>query len=88
MSYSYNKESFELLRDVMNAVREAKCIDFIKTFDSEKGFLFSKDPKLSIIKTYLKQSNHSPYSLAFTLRECQHFLNNPSEWKALEEQFA
>ena len=76
-----NKHHYEMITDLMNAIKIAECESWVKNFDDEKnGFMFSRHPNMKKICEHMKYDGHSGASFGFTMRQCQYYINNPKEW--------
>lgn len=73
--------NFEMILDVMNAIRIAECEEWVKNFDDPNtGFMFCSHPNMEKINNNIKTS-HSGASYACTMRNCQYFLSHMDEWE-------
>jgi hypothetical protein len=69
---SYEMGSYELVVQALTYINEyPEFIDFVKDFDEEYGFMWSKDKRKFKIFNGINNDNHSPTSFALTLRVCQ-----------------
>ena len=76
-----NKNQYEMITDLMNAIKIAECESWVKNFDDNKnGFMFSTHRNLQKITELMKYNGHSGGSFAFTMRQCQYYISNPEEW--------
>jgi hypothetical protein len=75
-----NKHDYEMITDLMNAIKIAECESWVKNFDEKNGFMFSSHPNVNIICEHMKYSGHSGCSFSSTMRNCQYYINNPEEW--------
>ena len=76
-----DKHNYEMVIDLMNAIKLAECESWVKNFDGEEtGFMFSSHPNVNNIYKHMKYDGHSGSSFASTMRYCQYFISNSEEW--------
>jgi len=76
-----SKNDYEMIIDLMNAIKIAECESWVKNFDDNKnGFMFSSHPNVTKICEHMKYNGHSGCSFASTMRNCQYYISNPEEW--------
>ena len=64
--------SYEMVVEALTYINEyPEFIDFVKDFDEEHGFMWSKDKRKIKIFNGINNDEHSPTSFALTLRVCQ-----------------
>jgi hypothetical protein len=81
MSQHLSKNEFEMVQDAMNAIQIAEQQDFVKTFDSIKGFSHSIDTRLQSVFQHIQYAGHSGSSIGITMRKCQYYLTHLEEWE-------
>ena len=76
-----DKHTYEMITDLMNAIKLAECESWVKNFDDEEtGFMFSSHPNVDNIYKRMKYDGHSGSSFASTMRYCQYYISNSDEW--------
>lgn len=61
--------------DFLNLPENENLKNYVKTFDGERGFLWTFSEELSQIKLALSNETNSPLSLALVLQECRALLH-------------
>jgi len=70
----YNNSSYNCVLDVYNHInKNSEWVDFIRDFNDDNGFLFSKDEIITNIYNVVTAETdiHSGSSFALSLRACQ-----------------
>jgi hypothetical protein len=70
----YNNSSYNCVLDVYNHInKNPEWVDFIRDFNDDNGFLFSKDEIITDIYNVVTSETdiHSGSSFALSLRACQ-----------------
>jgi hypothetical protein len=77
-----DKHDYEMITDLMNAIKITKCESWVKNFDDKNyGFMFSfSEPNVVNIYKHMKYDGHSGSSFASTMRYCQYYISNSEEW--------
>ncbi len=65
--------SYKWIEEALTYINEyPDCIDYVKNFNEESGFLWSIDErKFKIFDGLSQNEEHSPASISLTLRVCQ-----------------
>ena len=70
----YNSSSYMCVLDMYNHInKNPEWVDFIRDFNDDNGFLFSKDERITDIYNVVTAETdiHSGSSFALSLRACQ-----------------
>lgn len=69
---SYKMDSYKMVIQTLDYLyKYPELIEFVKNFNEENGFMWSRDERIFKIFNGINNENHSPTSFALTLRLCQ-----------------
>lgn len=78
---------FMMISDCMKAIETANCENWVKGFDGDSGFMFSRHENMRRINENIEFGGHSGASFGATMRSCQYYLNNYEEWDIIKQQY-
>ena len=67
------------VQNMMNSIHKLGLVNYVKHFDDENGFMWTSDSRTYDIGNDVLSDGHSGASFAGCLRDCQYFLNNPTD---------
>ena len=76
-----DSHDFNMIHDVMNAVKRCELEDYIKNLDTTKFLSFS--PELRLITDTMENKLHSGSSFSYSIRYCQYYISHPQDWDEL-----
>ena len=67
------------VQNMMKSIHKLGLVNYVKHFDDENGFMWTSDSRTYDIGNDVLSDGHSGASFAGCLRDCQYFLNNPTD---------